>query len=55
VLPISSGIALHSATPGWAHQDPADRLIVATALEHGLTLVSKNTTITAWGGVKTIW
>ena len=55
VLPISTGIALHSAAPGWAHQDPADRLIVATALEHGLTLVSKDATIAKWGGVKVLW
>ena len=55
VLPISSGIALHSAAPSWAHYDPADRLIAATALEHGLTLVSKDAAIAKWGGVKLLW
>jgi PIN domain nuclease of toxin-antitoxin system len=55
VLPISKGIALHATSSGWAHRDPADRLIVATALEHGLTLVSKDTGITTWGGVAVEW
>lgn len=55
VLPIASGIALHAVAPGWAHQDPADRLIAATALEHKLTLVSKDRTIAAWGGVNVVW
>ncbi|MGH7957239.1 MAG: type II toxin-antitoxin system VapC family toxin [Opitutaceae bacterium] len=55
VLPITKGIAVHSASSTWAHHDPADRLIVATALEHGLTLVTKDTAIARWGGVKTVW
>ncbi len=55
VLPITKGIAVHAASPAWAHQDPADRLIVATALEHGLALVTKDAAIAKWGGVKVIW
>ncbi len=55
VLPITKGIAIHSAAAAWAHQDPADRLIVATALEHGLALVTKDTAIAKWGGVKVMW
>ena len=55
VLPITKGIALHSASTVWAHYDPADRLIVATAVEHGLTLVTKDAAIAKWGGVKVVW
>lgn len=55
VLPITKGIALHSASAAWTHRDPADRLIVATALEHGLTLVTKDSAIAKWGGVNTVW
>ncbi len=55
VLPISKGVALRATAAEWTHQDPADRLIVATALEHGLVLVSKDATITQWGGVKVVW
>ena len=33
------------------HADPADRLIVATALEHGATLVTANERILQWQGV----
>ncbi len=55
VLPITKGIAIHSVATSWSHQDPADRLIAATALEHGLTLVTKDATITKWSGVKVLW
>jgi len=33
------------------HADPADRLIVATALEHGATLVTADEQILQWKGV----
>jgi len=36
-------------------QDPADRLVCATALEHKLTLVTQDKEITRWRGVPVIW
>jgi PIN domain nuclease of toxin-antitoxin system len=37
------------------HKDPADQLIVATALVHGLRLISDDTRIRQWDGVPLLW
>ncbi len=37
------------------HKDPADQLIVATALAHGLRLISNDARIRQWGGVPMLW
>ena len=40
----------------WSHRDPFDRLIVATAQQRGLELISKDGTIDeAPDGIKRIW
>jgi len=38
--PLTHEIALATRSVGLPHRDPADRLLVATALIHGLTLVT---------------
>ncbi|MBX3147992.1 MAG: type II toxin-antitoxin system VapC family toxin [Gemmatimonadales bacterium] len=38
--PFTFEVALESRRAGLAHQDPADRLLAATAKVHGLTLVT---------------
>ena len=55
ILPLTPAIAWRSVELDWAHKDPADRLICATALEHRLTLVTHDKEITRWGGVPTFW
>ena len=55
VLPLTPLIAWRSVSLDWTHRDPADRLIVATALEHQLTLVTHDKEISRWGGVPVIW
>jgi predicted nucleic acid-binding protein len=35
--------------------DPADQLIAATALVHGLLLISDDARIRQWGGVRLLW
>jgi PIN domain nuclease of toxin-antitoxin system len=56
VLPISPEIALRSMTLFLkSHSDPADRLIAATALVHGLPLVTADSRILASGEVPCIW
>lgn len=56
LLPIDAGIALTAATIGSAiHYDPADRIVVATALELGAPLVTKDDAITEAGLVRCIW
>ena len=37
------------------HRDPSDRLIVATALTHGIALVTADQAIAASGLVRTVW
>ncbi|MEP6871169.1 MAG: type II toxin-antitoxin system VapC family toxin [Anaerolineaceae bacterium] len=37
------------------HRDPADRLIVATAIHHGIPLVTADRSITESGLVRTVW
>lgn len=55
VWPVTPQIAWRSVNLDWAHKDPADRLIVATALEHKLTLVTHDKGISRWGGVPVFW
>ena len=50
VLPLNPAIAATSVGFGLPG-DPADRLICGTALCHGLTLLTSDERILAWGGV----
>ena len=55
-VPIDNHIALKSVQlPGPLHQDPADRIIIATALTLGATLLTKDKKILAYPHVKTMW
>jgi PIN domain nuclease of toxin-antitoxin system len=55
-VPVDNRIALRSNDlPGELHEDPADRLIIATALTLGAPLVSKDTRIRDYPHVETIW
>lgn len=54
VLTITPEIANKScklAAQGLKTEDPADQLIVATAIVHRLTLVTRDNFISKWGGV----
>lgn len=52
VLPITSRIALESVRLGQGFpKDPADQIIVATALCHGLRLLTADERIRRWGKV----
>ncbi|MBC8318212.1 MAG: type II toxin-antitoxin system VapC family toxin [Desulfobulbaceae bacterium] len=55
-VPVDNTIALRSVNlPGLFHQDPADRIIVATALSLGLPIVTKDEKIQRYEHVKSIW
>ena len=55
-IPVDNTIALRSVDlPGAFHADPADRIIVATALSTGMPLVTKDEKIRACSFVQTIW
>jgi len=56
LLALSAEIAVAAGTFGDAfHGDPADRLIAATALRHGASLVTKDERMQSVPGLKTVW
>ncbi|MFQ5606204.1 MAG: type II toxin-antitoxin system VapC family toxin [bacterium] len=56
LLAINPQIAvLSTRLPGQFRGDPADRLIVATCMQHHCPLISKDKGIHAWGNIRVIW
>ncbi|MBI2377938.1 MAG: type II toxin-antitoxin system VapC family toxin [Deltaproteobacteria bacterium] len=55
LLPLTPAIAARSTRLGSFHGDPADRLIVATALLHDAILVTADGAIEDCGLVETVW
>lgn len=53
-LPIGFATAIAVATLPPLHRDPFDRLLVAEAMQGGLTILTKDQTIPRYG-VKTLW
>ena len=54
--PLSHGIALRSeALEGFASEDPADRFLVATALELDLHLVTADGAMHEFDPLDTLW
>jgi PIN domain nuclease of toxin-antitoxin system len=55
-VPVDNRIMAKSVMlPGQFHADPADRIIVATAREKGIILVTKDDRIRKYPHVQTIW
>jgi PIN domain nuclease of toxin-antitoxin system len=58
VLPVTSRIAWAAAAFDWPHRDPCDRHILATALVHGLPLMTVDPVMAAFApkvGVAIVW
>ena len=55
LLPLTTAVAVKATQLGGFHGDPADRLIVATALLAGATLVTKDQNIRSYGPVANVW
>jgi PIN domain nuclease of toxin-antitoxin system len=56
VIPLDERVAVESSQlPNPFHRDPADRMIVATARIHGLTLLTKDQAIRDYAHVRTMW
>lgn len=55
-IPIDAKVAAKSVTiPGEFHNDPADRIIVATARERGIPLITSDEKIRKYSYIETIW
>jgi PIN domain nuclease of toxin-antitoxin system len=55
-VPVDNAIALRAVTlPDFPHRDPADRLIIATALGLGATLVTGDEQLHGYTRVRTLW
>ena len=56
LAPLEPAIAVRSTKlPGPFHPDPADRIIVATALENGVPLITPDERIRAYPHVQATW
>jgi PIN domain nuclease of toxin-antitoxin system len=55
VVPVDTTLWLSSLALRWEHRDPADRVIVATALARGVPLLTRDDAIRAFRGVDCIW
>ena len=56
IVPLDATVAIESSQlPEPFHRDPADRMIVATARVHGLTLLTKDRAIQDYAHVRTMW
>lgn len=56
VIELTPEIAMESCRlPGDFHRDPADRIIVATARTHNLTLLTKDRKMLDYPHVKAVW
>ena len=55
-VPVTNSIALKSVNlPGTLHNDPADRIIISTALSLGASLVTKDEKIQNYPHITTVW
>lgn len=55
-IPVDNAIAIRSVLlPGSLHPDPADRIIIATALRLGAHLITKDDKLHKYPHVSTIW
>ncbi len=55
-IPVDNRIATRAvALEDFPHRDPADRMIVATALGLGATLVTADTRLRSYRAVESVW
>ena len=54
-VPVDHRIALRSVALEGLHEDPADRIIVATVLSLGATLVTRDRRLRRYRDVETVW
>jgi PIN domain nuclease of toxin-antitoxin system len=55
-IPVDNEIAVRSVgLEGFPNRDPADRMIVATTLGHGATLITADAALRRYARLKTLW
>ena len=54
-IPVSSHIGIGAALLPKVHRDPFDRIIIATAMERGLEVVTADRMFTNYPGIATLW
>ncbi|MBI5481244.1 MAG: type II toxin-antitoxin system VapC family toxin [Deltaproteobacteria bacterium] len=54
-VPLDGPIAIAAAELPPLHRDPCDRIIVATAQAHGLTILTPDPAIAAYPGASVVW
>ena len=54
-VPLDAAVACAAAALPLVHRDPFDRVIVALAQAHGLTVLTSDENIRKYAGVKTLW
>lgn len=55
LLEVDTTIWLRTLGLDWSHRDPADRVIVATALLKGVPVLTKDRVLHAFGDVECVW
>lgn len=55
LLPVNTATWLRSLELAWDHRDPADRVIVATAILQDVPLLTADTEIHRFGGISCVW
>jgi PIN domain nuclease of toxin-antitoxin system len=55
LVPVDTTVWLKSLALPWDHRDPADRVIVATALLRGVPLLTKDAVMRGFAGVACVW
>lgn len=55
LLAVDSTTWLRALALDWDHRDPADRVIVATALLRGVPVLTRDDAIRSFNGIETIW
>ena len=54
-IPVDSTIAMAAAALPDVHNDPFDRILAATAIVHQLELLSKDTVLPRYPGLRVSW
>lgn len=54
-IPVSSSIAIAATALPLIHRDPFDRIIIASAIEHRVAIITSDKTIANYPGIRTLW